>query len=259
MSAGAETQEPAGGVEPTASGRVIVESVAPRRGLIGALLWPMRVLKRLYAWVVGWAETRWGTPALGVLSFTEASFFPIPADPLLVAMCLGNRRRSLWYAFVCTAASVAGGVLGWFIGMALFGVVVDVITAVGADTSWFGSAESGAGVSAPGRDLVFYPDGYFYQVQEQFKNNAFLAYFSAALSPIPYKVFTIAGGLFNVSLPMLILGSIVGRGLRFFALGLLIFLFGDRVKPLLEKYFEWISIAIVVLVVLFFVVLRYAV
>lgn len=237
--------------------RGIAPSAAPRGGLIGALLWPMRMLKRLYAWVVGWAETKWGAPALGVLSFVESSFFPIPPDPLLVALCLGKRKRSLWYAFICTVASVLGGILGWLIGLALFGVVVDVIVALGADVSWFGTPESGAGVAAPGADLTFYPDGYFYQVQEQFEQNALLAYFSAALSPIPYKVFTIAGGLFNVSLSMLIVGSIAGRGLRFFALGTLIYLFGDKVKPILEKYFEWITVGIVVLLVIFFVALRY--
>ena len=231
----------------------------PRSGLVYALLWPMRMLKRLYAWVVGWADTKWGTPALGVLSFVESSFFPIPPDPLLVALCLGKRRRAFWYALVCTVASVLGGILGWFIGQALFGLVVDVIGALGAQASWFGTPESGAGIAAPVGDTMFYPDGYFYQVRERFEENALLAYFGAALSPIPYKVFTIAGGLFDVSLPMLIVGSIAGRGLRFFALGLLIFLFGDKVKPILDKYFEWITIGIVVLVALFFVILHYAV
>ncbi|MBZ0135941.1 MAG: DedA family protein [Planctomycetes bacterium] len=235
-----------------------VASAAPRGGLIGALLWPMRVLKRLYAWVVGWADTRWGTPALFVLSFVESSFFPIPPDPLLVALCLGKRRRSMWYALVCTVASVLGGIAGWFIGQALFGFVIDVISALGAQASWFGTPTSGAGVAAPAGDLMLYPDGYFYQVHEKFEQNALVAYFSAALSPIPYKVFTIAGGVFDVSLAMLIVGSVAGRGLRFFSLGTLIYLFGDKVKPILEKYFEWITVGIVVLLVLFFVVLRYA-
>lgn len=238
---------------------LIEKSVAPRHGIAGVLLWPMRLLKRLYAWVVGWADTKWGTPALGVLSFVESSFFPIPPDPLLVALCLGKRKRSLWYAFVCTTASVLGGILGWYIGQALFGLVVDVITAVGAEGNWFGTPESGEGIAAPVSDIVFYPDGYFYQVREKFEENALLAYFGAALSPIPYKVFTIAGGLFDVSLPMLIVGSIAGRGLRFFSLGTLIYLFGDKVKPLLEKYFEWITIAIVILIAIFFLVLRYVV
>jgi membrane protein YqaA with SNARE-associated domain len=244
--------------------RVTQPSKAPKGGLLGALFWPLRLLKRLYAWVVGWAETKWGMPALVVLSFVESSFFPIPPDPLLIALCLGKRKRSLWYAFACTAASVAGGIAGWFIGQALFGVVVDVIGSLGAGPSWFGTAESAAGLNAEelaalprAGEVVFYPDGYFYLVKQKFEQNALLAYFSAALSPIPYKVFTIAGGVFSVSLPMLIVGSIAGRGLRFFGLGVLIYAFGDKVKPIIEKYFEWITIGVCVLIAVFFVVLKY--
>lgn len=236
-------------------------SKAPKAGLLGVVFWPLRLLKRLYAWVVGWADTKFGLPALALLSFAEASFFPIPPDPLLIALCLGKQKRSLVYAGVCTLASVLGGVAGWYIGQALFGSVVDMIQAVGWGPKWFGTPGelSPTEVEALPRagEIVFYPDGYFYVVQQKFEQNAFLAYFSAALSPIPYKVFTIAGGVFNVSLPMLILGSIVGRGLRFFTLGALIRLFGDKVKPILEKYFEWITIGLVLLIALFFLVLHY--
>jgi membrane protein DedA with SNARE-associated domain len=137
------------------------------------------------------------------------------------------------------------------------------VRGLGADASWFGTIESTAEMTAEQidalpreGDTIFYPDGYFYQVQQRFADNAFLAYFSAALTPIPFKVFTIAGGVFDVSLAALIIASVFGRGLRFFGLSLLIFLFGDRVKPLIEKYFEWITIAVCALLVLFFVLLK---
>jgi membrane protein YqaA with SNARE-associated domain len=233
---------------------------------LGVLFWPLRLLKRLYAWVVGLAETRYGGAALVVLSFTEASFFPIPPDPLLIALCLGKRKRALWYGFLCTVASVLGGVLGWYIGQALFGSVVDVISSLGAGPSWFGTPAGADGLDPAqlaalprAGDVVFYPDGHFYTVQSRFADNAFVAYFSAALSPIPYKVFTIAGGVFSVSLPLLIAGSILGRGLRFMGIAVMIHFFGDKVRPLIEKYFEWITIGACVLVVLFFVVLKYVV
>ncbi|MCZ7604596.1 MAG: DedA family protein [Planctomycetota bacterium] len=249
--------------EPATKPAVTLPSHAPKGGVLGALFWPLRLLKRLYAWVVGWADTRFGTPALVVLSFVESSFFPIPPDPLLIALCLGRRKRALWYGLLCTVASVLGGIAGWYIGQALFGWVVDVIGALGAGPSWFGTAAAAEGLSADelaalprAGELVFYPDGYFYLVQRRFEDNALLAYFSAALSPIPYKVFTIAGGVFSVSLPMLIAGSIAGRGMRFMGLSVLIYIFGDKVKPLIEKYFEWITIGVVVLLVLFFVLLR---
>ncbi|MCA8914581.1 MAG: DedA family protein [Planctomycetes bacterium] len=239
-------------------------SHAPKRGLLGALFWPLRLLKRMYAWVVGWADTKFGAPALVVLAFAEASFFPIPPDPLLIALCLGKRKRSLWFGLACTVASVLGGILGWYIGQALFHSVVDVIHSVGWGPSWFGTVAAAKELSADqvaalprAGEVIFYPDGYFYIVQQKFEQNALLAYFSAALSPIPYKVFTIAGGVFQVSLPLLVAGSIAGRGLRFMSLALLIHLFGDKVRPIIEKYFEWITIGLCVLLVLFFVVLRY--
>jgi membrane protein YqaA with SNARE-associated domain len=149
---------------------------------------------------------------------------------------------------------VAGGVLGWYIGMALFDGARSAIEGVGLARSWFGTAESAAGLTAAQQaalphagGITFYPDGLFHAVKLRFDENAFLAYFSAALTPIPYKVFTIAGGLFEVSLPLLVLGSICGRGMRFFALGGLIRLFGDRVKPLIEKHFEWLTVALALL------------
>jgi len=74
------------------------------------------VFRRLYDWVLSWAETRHGPAALGVLSFAESSFFPIPPDPLLMALALGAPRRALYFATICTAASVAGGIAGYAMG-----------------------------------------------------------------------------------------------------------------------------------------------
>ncbi|MCB9894360.1 MAG: DedA family protein [Planctomycetes bacterium] len=242
---------------PPERGDTTQPSSAPKGGFLGALFWPLRLLKRLYAWVVGWADTRYGTPVLVALAFAEASFFPIPPDPLLIALCLGKRKRALWYGLLCTVASVAGGILGWYIGRAVFESVVNIIHSVGWGPSWFGTPAGGEPLAQTAGDTRFYPDGYFYLVHAKFEANAFLAYFSAALSPIPYKVFTIAGGVFDVSLPLLIAGSIVGRGMRFMGLGVLIHLFGDKVRPIIEKYFEWITIGLCVLIGLFFVVLKY--
>jgi membrane protein YqaA with SNARE-associated domain len=234
------------------------------RGLRGALGWPMRQLRRLYHWVLGWSNSRYGTPALFVISFAEASFFPIPPDPLLMALCLGKNKRALWYGAVCTAASVLGGILGWFIGLWVFGAVADAINAVGWGPTWFGTEAAAAGLTAAEQaalpqagGMTFYPDGYFHTVKLRFDDNAFLAYFGAALTPIPFKVFTIAGGLFEVSLPLLIAGSIFGRGARFFGLAVLIRLFGDRVKPLIEKYFEWLTVALLLVGIAGFAAITY--
>jgi len=239
-------------------------SRVPSGGLLGAILWPLRLLKALYAWVIGWADSKWGLTALLAISFSDSSFFPVPPDPLLVAMCLGRRVKSIYFGSLTTVASVLGGIAGWWIGRLLFPVVVAVIAFMGADVAWFGTPESvadwtDAAIAALPREgeTVFYPDGYFYLVQSKFAENAFLAYFTGAISPVPYKVFTIAGGVFDVSLWTLIVASIAGRGLRYMSIAVLIRLFGDRVKPWLERYFEWITIGVVLLLAAFFIAANY--
>lgn len=226
----------------------------PAGGLMAVVTWPMRLLKRLYYWVVSLAETKYGLPALAMISFAEASFFPIPPDPLLIALCLGKRKRALLYGFVCVVASVLGGIAGWYIGVALFDSVAGVLQSIGANDAWFGTAASVS--DWPAEDIaalpregetVFYPDGYFYRVKERFTDNAFIAYFGAALSPIPYKVFTIAGGVFKVSLGMLIAGSIVGRGLRFMGLSTAVYIAGDKAHAFIENHFEKLTIALAVI------------
>jgi membrane protein YqaA with SNARE-associated domain len=183
------------------------------------------VLKRLYNWVLHWAETPYGTPALFVISFAESSFFPIPPDVLQIALSISKPRRSFFYAGVSAVASVLGGILGWVIGVALWSAV---------------------------RDFFFsYVPGFshenFEQVSKLYHDNAFLAILSAAFTPIPYKVFTIAAGVFEVSLGMLIIASTLGRSGRFFLVGTCIFFFGPGVKTLIDKYFELATILLLVL------------
>lgn len=243
-----------------AGAAAIEASRLPRGGLLGALLWPFRLVKGLYAWVLSWAESRYGVAALAVISFAEASFFPIPPDPLLLALCFGKRRRSLYFGAVCTAASVLGGIAGWYIGYALFeNLAVPVIERMGWAVSWFGTPGSGVGASSPlsAGGVEFFPDGLFYKVKQKFDENAFWAYFSAALTPIPYKVFTIAGGVFEVSLTALVAGSIAGRGARMMGVALLAYFFGDRIKPFIERYFEWLTVGFCLLALAGFLAVRY--
>ena len=78
------------------------------------------IMRRMYDWVLHWADTPYGTPALGGISFMESSFFPVPPDPLMMALAVSKRERSLWYATVCTVASVIGGLFGYWIGATFF-------------------------------------------------------------------------------------------------------------------------------------------
>ncbi len=194
------------------------------------------VLRRLYQWVLHWADTPYGTPALFAISFAESSFFPIPPDVLQIALSMSQPRRSFYYAAVSALASVLGGIAGWLIGYAFWELVGDFFYAYVP------------GVTPENMDYV----GGLY------RDNAFLAIFAAAFTPIPYKVFTIAAGIFHdyVSLQTLILASALGRSCRFFLVAASIYLFGPSVKRLLEQYLEVATLVLFVLLVGGFVLLK---
>lgn len=183
--------------------------------------------RRMYDWVLSLAHHKHSTLALFLLSFTESSFFPIPPDVLQIALTLERRNRAWYYATVSTIASVLGGVFGWVIGYALWSAI----------SGWF--FEYIPGVT---------PEN-FAMVERKFQENAFLAIFTAAFTPIPYKVFTIAGGVFHVSLLTLVIGSIIGRGGRFFFVAALLYLFGPPVKRFIEKYFNLLTLVFTGLVI----------
>jgi len=193
--------------------------------------------RRLYDWVLHWAETPYGTPALFCLSFAESSFFPVPPDVLQIALSVSKPRRSFYYAIVSGLGSVAGALLGWFIGYALWqslgGVFLDYI---------------------PGLTQERIDD-----VGDLYRQSAFLAILGAAFTPIPFKVFTISAGVFYpaVSLWTLLLASFLGRFARFFIVAVCIFFFGPSVKELLEKYFGILSLLFFALLVGGFVLVRY--
>ncbi|MCC7014012.1 MAG: DedA family protein [Planctomycetes bacterium] len=195
------------------------------------------IVKRLYNWVLSWAETPYGTPALFVISFAESSFFPIPPDVLQIALSVAKPKRAFFYASVSLVASVLGGVLGWYIGHALWGSV----------SNFFFE-------HVPG-----FTRETFALVESKYNEHAFLAIFGAAFTPIPYKVFTIASGVFEVALPTLIMASVLGRGARFFLVGGAIFFFGPTVKAWLEKYFELATLILLALGILGFVAVKYLV
>lgn len=191
--------------------------------------------KRLYLWVLHWADTKYGTPALAGISFAESSFFPIPPDVLQIALSVGKPKRSFFYAAVSAAASVAGGVLGWAIGAFLWHAVE------GAMFSY-----------VPG----FTPEA-FGHVQQLYLGSAFLAIVTAAFTPIPFKVFTIASGVFGVPLATLVIASAIGRSGRFFLVASVIYVFGPTVRSFLDRYLEWITIGLFVLLVGGFYAVRY--
>jgi membrane protein YqaA with SNARE-associated domain len=193
------------------------------------------MLRRLYAWVLHWAETPYALPALVVLSFAESSFFPIPPDVLLMALCMGRPQRSFVFALWCSVASVLGGMAGYLIGYAAEPLgrwfIIDVL---GYGAAWA-------------------------KVAELYGENAFLAILTAAFTPIPYKVFTIAAGVFHEQVPLmtLVAASLIGRSGRFFLVSGTIFIFGPKVKTYLDKYLEIATVLLAVLGIGGFVAVKY--
>jgi membrane protein YqaA with SNARE-associated domain len=166
---------------------------------------PKRFFISLYTWTIHWAKTPQAPFALFGIAFIESSFFPIPPDVLLIAMVVATRKKWLRNAAICTIGSVLGALFGYFIGWGLYKTIGKVIV----NTYHL----------QPAMDLV----------GRKYAENAFLTVFTAAFTPIPYKVITIAAGLFHISILTLIIASIIGRAGRFFLVAGALRIFGDKI------------------------------
>lgn len=192
-------------------------------------------LRRLYLWVLSWADSPHGTTALAGISFAESSFFPIPPDVLQIALSVAKPQRAFAYAAVSTVASVAGGMLGWAIGWGVWEAVSPFFF------DWI-----------PG-----FTEDHFAYVEKQYQDNAAIAIFAAAFTPIPYKVFTIAAGACSVPLATLLLASAAGRGLRFFLVAIVMRVFGEQAKRLLNRNLELVTLVLGGLIVAGFLAIRW--
>lgn len=190
-------------------------------------------IRRMYGWVIGWAEKPQAEKALAGVAFAESSFFPIPPDPLLITMVLAKPKRYVRFALICLVGSVVGGMFGYFIGVGLFETVGQWII----DT--------------------YHLQEDFVSVGNLYAANALLALFTAAFTPIPYKLFAIAAGVFAISFPVFVLASVVGRGGRFFLVAILMHHFGKRYKDKIEKYVDVLGIIFVALVIIGVLAVRF--
>jgi len=188
-----------------------------------ALVPSWAIHRRLYNWVLSFVHYRYATTALFILSFTESSFFPIPPDVLLLPMAMEKRHKAFWLASVCTLASVLGGILGYLIGWYVWELVQDFCF-----TYLFSRIK-------------------FDTVTKLYQNWDFWVVFVAGFTPLPYKIFTIAGGVSHISFPMLVLASLISRGARFFLVAGLMWKFGAPVKGFIDCYFNWLTILFVTL------------
>lgn len=193
----------------------------------------MRWLRKLYDWVLSWAHTPYGVPALFVLAFAESSFFPIPPDVLLMALAISIPKRAFRYALVCSIGSVLGGMLGYLIGYEFMEVVGNrIIQMYGFTDKW---------------DYV----GGMYNAY------AGWAVAIAGFTPIPYKLFTIAGGAFKIDFPVFLVASVLSRSARFFLVAGLIYFFGPPIRKFIDKYFDILAVVFMVLLIGGFIVLKH--
>ena len=189
--------------------------------------------RRLYWWVLSWAEHPQATWALFLLAFAESSFFPVPPDVLLIALCLGRPRRALFYAGVCTAGSVLGGLAGYGIGYTVYDAVGKPIL------EFYGLTEKYA------------------EVQALYNRYDVWAVGIAGFTPIPYKVFTVTAGAFGISLPGFVLASAVSRGLRFTLVAAVLRIWGEPARAFLDRHLGVLTILFVVLLIGGFLVVRW--
>lgn len=188
--------------------------------------------QRLKEWTLKWAHSKHMAMALFFIAFIEASFFPIPPDILMVAILLINAERWRFYAGLTSIGSVLGAVFGYTIGWGFY-------------------------------EIIGYRIVEIYNLQEtvnfigeKFSEHVFLTVFTAAFTPIPFKLITISAGLFKVSLWKMVLAAIVGRSMRYFMVAYMVRLFGQKVKDLIIKYFNILSLLFVVFVIFVFIAIK---
>ena len=192
----------------------------------------MNIAKRVYDWMLSWGDSKWGGTALFLFAFAESSFFPIPPDVLLIALCLGAAAKSFRYASICLGGSLLGALAGYALGFFLWQTPSGEFTLL---ANFF-------------FDHLFSVDG-FNRVAALYDKYNFWIVFTAGFTPLPYKLFTISGGLFHINLTMFIIASVVSRGLRFFLIAGLIWKFGEPIKKFIDKYFNLLAILFTILLI----------
>ncbi len=193
--------------------------------------------RHLYNWVIGFAESRHGGTALFALSFAESSFFPVPPDVLLGPLTLGAPRKWLRFAIMCSIASVIGGILGYIIGFFLWSLIGEWIL---AHMSWAGLT-----------------DVNFAKFQGWYDRHDFKIVFLCGFTPLPYKVCTISAGIAGINFFGFLIASTISRSARFFIVAGLFGWKGEQIRPFIEKYFNWLSLAFGVLLIAGFAIIKW--
>ena len=202
----------------------------------------MNLFKNIYNWVLGLSNKKNGEYSISLLSFSESFFFPIPPDVLLIPLCLGNRRKSFYFALLCSFSSVIGGILGYYIGKIL----------------WWNLP--GIEYSELAKLFFKYVPGVtidsFLRIKSLYEQWNFWIVFTAGFTPIPFKLITISSGTFNINFFMFMIASMLSRSARFFLLATLIYIFGEKIRFFIEKYFNLLAILFTILLIAGFAVIK---
>jgi membrane protein YqaA with SNARE-associated domain len=192
------------------------------------------MLRALYDWVLRQAGAPYALWTLAAISFLESSVFPIPPDVLLIPMILAAPHRAWLIAGVCTAASVAGGAMGYVIGAGLFETLGRPVLEL------YGKAEA------------------FETLKESYNAQGFWAVLIAGVTPFPYKVITIFSGVTELNFALFMATSVLARGLRFFVIAALLNRYGDAARDFIERRLGLVATVSIALLLGGFIVARYA-
>ncbi|MBS0271924.1 MAG: DedA family protein [Proteobacteria bacterium] len=177
------------------------------------------MLRRTFDWIMSFANHPYAVWILAAVSFAESSFFPIPPDPLYIAMLLARREKSWQFAFICTISSVVGGWLGYAIGYGLYETIGEFILQT-------------YGLQAA-----------FDKFQDSFNEWGFWIVALKGLTPIPYKVVTIACGVTGLDFTSFTIASFIARGFRFFLLAALFWYYGPSMRQYIDKNLTLVTLA----------------
>jgi membrane protein YqaA with SNARE-associated domain len=193
----------------------------------------MQQIRNLYNWTLRLSGSKHATPALATVSFIESSVFPIPPDVMLIPMCIARRDKAFFYATVCTAASVIGGLFGYAIGYFLFETLGQRILDI------YGAADK------------------FSDMQRRYDEYGGWIILAKGLTPFPFKVLTILSGVMKMNLHIFVLSSVAARAMRFYLVAGLLWKFGAPIQAFIEKYLGWVTLAFLVVLIGGFVAIAY--
>lgn len=193
--------------------------------------------RRLYNWVLHWADTKYGMTALIVLAIVEPICVPIPADIMVVGMSLGKPKRGIYYGLICSLFSVLGGTIAFLLGLAIGPErVISFFEQISVGPVNLGEKAHAA--------------------LELYKKYDFWAISISALTPVPYMIFSWVGGMAEVPLLKFVVISLIFRPMRFGSEGLLFYLFGEKAKRFIDKYFNTATVIVIILLAIIAIVMK---